>query len=247
MGRKLMHVRARCLLRILATGFLGLLVSGCPVRAPTLSPQPAAAAPAPAAASPHLGEPYQIVPQESGLTILVFRAGTLASAGHNHLIAAHALSGALYVPPDLSGVSFEVHVPLAAMTVDEPALRAGELSRDFPPDVPDSAREGTRRNMLGTALLNAADYPEIILRSLEVAPGAAGLAQVRVQAEVRAAQHSLLVPVRYEREASTLIVAGDVPVRQTSLGLTPFSAMLGALQVQDEMRVRFRIVARAAH
>jgi hypothetical protein len=32
-------------------------------------------------------------------------------------------------------------------------------------------------------------------------------------------------------------------VRQTDLGLKPFSAMLGALQVQDEMRVRFRIVA----
>jgi hypothetical protein len=43
-----------------------------------------------------------------------------------------------------------------------------------------------------------------------------------------------------------LIVSGELPIKQTDLGLTPFSAMLGALQVQDELRVRFRIVARRA-
>jgi hypothetical protein len=36
-----------------------------------------------------------------------------------------------------------------------------------------------------------------------------------------------------------------VTVRQSDLGLTPFSALLGALQVQDEVRLRFRILARA--
>jgi hypothetical protein len=201
------------------------------------------------------------VPQESLLTILVFRAGTLASAGHNHLIASHSLSGTIYVPPELAGVSFEVHVPLAALTVDEDALRAAEMNRDFPPDVSDTAKEGTRRNMLGSALLNAADYPQITLRSLSVAPAAGNAAadgtaaavpatavvQVRMQAEVRAEQRILLVPVHYERSDATVIAAGELPLRQTSLGLAPFSAMLGALQVQDEMRVRFRIVARAAH
>ena len=40
--------------------------------------------------------------------------------------------------------------------------------------------------------------------------------------------------------------SGELPLRQSDLGLTLFSAMLGALQVQDEMHVSFRIVARAA-
>jgi hypothetical protein len=35
-------------------------------------------------------------------------------------------------------------------------------------------------------------------------------------------------------------------LKQTDLGLTPFTALLGALQVVDEMKVRFHIVARAA-
>ena len=141
------------------------------------------------------------------------------------------------------------------------ALRAAEMNRDFPPEVSDTAKEGTRRNMLGSALLNAADYPQITLRSLSVATAAGnaaadgtaaadpatGVVQVRMQAEVRAEQRILVVPVHSERRDATVIASGELPLRQTSLGLAPFSAMLGALQVQDEMRVRFRIVARAAH
>jgi hypothetical protein len=34
-------------------------------------------------------------------------------------------------------------------------------------------------------------------------------------------------------------------LRQSDLGLTPFSVMLGALQVQDEMHIKFKIVASA--
>jgi hypothetical protein len=33
-------------------------------------------------------------------------------------------------------------------------------------------------------------------------------------------------------------------LRQSELGLKPFSIMLGALQVQDQMVVKFRIVAK---
>lgn len=236
----------------MAGGLLLALLAGCPIHplAPSPSPHPPAAATvanAPAELpAPHIGRPYDIVPQESLLTILVFRSGALASAGHNHVIASHSLNGTIYVPQDLAGVSFEAHVPLLELTVDEAALRAAEMSPDFPAEVSDTAKEGTRRNMLGAAVLNAADYPQITLRTLSVVPAADGMVQVRMQAEVRGQQRVLLVPVRYERTDSTVIASGELPLSQSSLGLTPFSAMLGALQVQDEMRVRFRIVARTA-
>lgn len=237
----------------MAAGLLLALLAGCPAHrlAPSTAPQPAAPAAVanapPELPAPHLGRPYDIVPQESLLTILVFRGGTLGSAGHNHVIASHSLTGTIYLPQELAGVSFEAHVPLLDLTVDEAALRTAQMSRDFPPDVSDAARQGTRRNMLGAALLDAADYPQITLRTLSVVPAADGMVQVRMQAEVRGQQRLLIVPVRYERSDSTVIASGELTLSQSSLGLTPFSAMLGALQVQDEMHVRFRIVARASH
>jgi len=63
---------------------------------------------------------------------------------------------------------------------------------------------------------------------------------------VRGQLRTFTAPVRYRlTHESTLEASGEFPLRQSELGLTPFSAMLGALQVQDEMRVSFHIVARS--
>jgi len=255
-----MRVSASCKLRLPGAVLLAFLLSGCPLRprVPAVPPQVTAETPA-----PHEGVPYDIVADESLLTLRVYRGGTLASAGHNHLIALHALTGTVYVPADVLRSSFEVHIPVASFTVDEAQLRLQEHSPDFPPDVPDAAREGTRRNMLGEALLDAERNPQIVLRAVRLesagqpAPGAgsetageaggeARAVLARVQTTVRGEQRTISVPVRYQFTAGALIASGEAPLRQSDLGLTPFSALLGALQVQDEMRVRFRIVARAA-
>ena len=74
----------------------------------------------------------------------------------------------------------------------------------------------------------------------------AGEVLARVQTRVAGRVRSITVPVRYEFSAGTLIASGETALRQTALGLTPLNALLGALQVEDEMRIKFRIVARAA-
>jgi hypothetical protein len=207
---------------------------------------------------PHVGRAYDLVPGESLITILAYRAGALAKAGHNHVIASHDLSGTIYVPDELTRTSVQVRIPVEGLTIDEASLRAKE-GPDFSADVPSSAKEGTRHNMLSDALLGAAGNPEILLESesLEGAgAGAAGsdgpskargnfIAHLRVT--VRKTPHSIAVPVHYElRAPDRVVVAGELPIKQTDLGLTPFSAMLGALQVQDEVRVKFQLSARAA-
>ena len=244
-----MRVSARCKLLLPGLVFLALL-GGC--RAPALRVPPAAPAqppPSPTQA-PQLGTPYEIVPQASLLTILVYRGGALASAGHNHVIASHDLSGTIYVPAAILDSSFEVRVPVATLTVDEAALRAQQPAAEFPADVSESAKDGTRRNMLGETLLDAQHNPEIVLRSLQLTAitGAdSGTVQAQVQSSVRGQLRTFTVPVRYRIAADgALEASGEFPLRQSELGLTPFSALLGALQVQDEMRISFRIMAHAA-
>ena len=251
-----MRVSARCKLRLPGVALLAVLVTGCPLQPRIPAAPPVAAAETPA---PHVGVPHDIVADESLLTMRVYRGGSLASAGHNHVIASHALTGTIYVPADLMRTSFEAHIPVASFTVDEAALRAQEHSADFPPEVPDSAREGTRRNMLGEALLDGERNPQIVLRSVRLesagqpaagtgseAGGEAQAVLARVQTTVRGQVRTISVPVRYSLAAGGVTVSGETPLRQSDIGLTPFSALLGALQVQDEMRVRFRLVARAA-
>jgi len=223
-----------------------LPLAGCPTR-PQI-PEPATAAkiaPVPAPQR-HAGRPFDVASRESLLTILAFRGGTLAKVGHNHVIASHDVSGTFYVPDDTSRSTFELHIPVAQLAIDEPDLRAQE-GPDFPRDVPDSAKEGTRRNMLSEALLNGAQFADIVLVSQHmdaVIPGS----QVRadVQITVRGQTHTVSVPVTYTLANDVLTASGELPLKQTDLGLTPFTAMLGALAVQDEMLVRFRFVAHAA-
>ena len=183
---------------------------------------------------------------ESLLTIRVFRGGPLAKAGHNHVIASHALRGSLYVPVDLAQSTFEIRMPVTELTVDEPGLRADEHSDDFPPDVPDSAKEGTRHNMLSPALLDGDQYPEIVLRSQSLERMSDAQWRAHVQVTVRDKTNTIVVPVNYEQHADVIEVSGEFLLRQSDLGLTPFSALLGALQVVDEMKVRFHVVAHAA-
>jgi polyisoprenoid-binding protein YceI len=244
---KLNGVSTGCKTRALGALFLTGLLAACPTRPPPPPAQVQAAPPPPTA--PHVGGPYDIVAADSLLTVRVYRGGTLASAGHNHLIASRTLAGTVYVPDDLIKSSIELHLAVAELTVDEPELRAQQGGSDFQGEVPQSARDGTRRNMLGPAVLDAAEYPEIVLRSerLEVTQAAApGSIVAWLDAQVRDQHRTLGVPLRYEVAGDTVTLTGETALRQGELGLTPFTALMGALAVQDEMRVRFRIVARAA-
>src|SRR5581483_11882894 len=161
---------------VLSASMLAMLLAGCPSGSRPVpgpqgqtvpkSPVPATSAP-PASAQgvmPHVGRPYDVVPGESLITILAYRGGALAKAGHNHVIASHDFSGTIYVPEELARTSVQVRIPVEGLTVDEAPLRAKE-GPDFAAAVPDSAKEGTRHNMLSEALLSAAGNPEILLDS----------------------------------------------------------------------------------
>ena len=196
--------------------------------------------------SPPVGQPYDVIAAESQLKVLVYRAGPLAALGHNHVIACRCLTGTVYVPRDPMRGSFDLRFAVAQLTVDDPALRAAEHGPDFPPDVTQSARAGTRHNMLGAALLNAARYSDIALRSAGLRPAPDGkpadiVAQVLVQLD--GGWHSIAVPLRYEIRDDEIVASGEFPLKQTDLGLTPFSALGGGLQVRDGMRIWLRLVA----
>jgi polyisoprenoid-binding protein YceI len=244
MMSKLKWPQVPCLLGGAVAALGALLLSACPAPAPRSAAPGPAAAPAPPA---HAGVPYTVVPAESLLSIRVYRGGALAAAGHNHVIASHALAGSVYAADDPLQSSCEVQLPLDSLSVDERELRL-QAGPDFPPDVPESAREGTRRNMLGPALLAAADYPQIVLTCVRLEalnPPQDGTLQAHLQALVRGTPHELQLPVHWERNDTRLVLSGEMTLKQSELGLKPFSAMLGALQVQDEMQVALRILAQA--
>ena len=209
-----------------------------PQPAPIPAPQPAAATPA----IPAGAHEFKVSAEESLLQIFVYRGGAMARLGHNHVIASHQLSGSVFLAEDALATRFDLSFPVNELTVDEPALREA-AGADFPPGVPQSARDGTRTNLLSPALLDGSNYPVIQLRATDIKAADGGF-DAGVEVTLKGATHALRVPVQIERRDSALLARGEFPLRQSELGLKPFSIAMGSLVVLDEMRVRFEVAAR---
>jgi len=201
------------------------------------------APPASTAPPPVHGAVYRIDAAQSELKLLVYRAGPMASLGHNHVIVNRALGGWVRYGATASGGSFALTIPAAGFVVDEARAR-GEEGGDFAEDVTEDAKAGTLRNMLSPAVLDATQFPVIGMHSLAV-EGAGDALQATVAVEVAGYSSTLLVPFSLDSSSGRLTGSGALTLRQSALGLTPFSVFLGALRVQDEMRVKFRLVALA--
>jgi hypothetical protein len=201
----------------------------------------------PKAGAPQIqGKAYRIDTRQSELRVLVRRAGPLAHFGHNHVMVNRSLSGAVDLADTPSSSAFWLDAPAAGFAVDDARARAEE-GPDFAADVPDDAKSGTQHNMLSTAVLDAAEFPEIVVKSVAVAspPAAAAAEDFIATVAISIAGHDVRidVPFKLQRDAAQLAATGSFELRQTDLGLTPYSLMLGALQVQDALTVKFKIVA----
>ena len=222
---------------------VSLGLGACQTSPPPQVPQRGTAPSPEVSAVPAGAREYPVVAADSLLQIMVFRGGAMARLGHNHVIASHHLSGPVYVTDDPFGTRFDISFPVSELTVDEPALRAA-AGPDFPPGVPESARVSTRGNLLSAGLLDAEQYPTIRLRATDVR-AAGETYDVGVEVTLKGSTYALRVPVTVKRQDGAVVASGEFPLKQSQLGLKPFTAAMGALVVLDDMRVRFDITAKA--
>lgn len=203
------------------------------------APQPQIA---PAAALESLPAPgtYRIDTSGSELRLLVFRAGTLANLGHNHVMTNRSVSGVVQIASVVSESSFTLEMPADEFEIDDARARLEEGS-DFPGEIPDEAKAGTRRNMLSSAVLNASQFPLIKVRSTALR-GTPGVLTADLTIAVAGHESAVSVPLTLQGDSQHLIATGSLELRQSALGMTPYSLLHGALQVQDAMRLKFKIL-----
>ena len=232
--------------RIAAVVLLGTLLAGCPggVRPPPpATPTPAPTVPVPTPKAPEVkgATLYTVDPAASDVNVLVYRGGLMARLGHNHVMTAKSVKGKVSLHPDLAKSGFDLSFPVAELIVDDAQARksAGE---DFPGEIPQKDRDGTRTNMLKPEVLDGERFAYIKLSSVKIA-GSLQSARALTRITIKDVSREVEVPVTIVTTPTRVTATGQFAIKQTDFGIKPFSIGLGALEVVDQVQIRFKVVA----
>ena len=215
-----MHSAIRVLLPLSAL----LVFTGCPK--PTKPPAPTPpAVPAPTAPADLTGAAvYGVNPQTSEVHILVYRGGTLSKLGHNHVMTSRTLSGRVWIHPTFERSGFELSFPVRELIVDDREARRA-VGGDFPPDIPQKDKDGTRTNMLREEVLDAEHYPTVSLRAARVS-GSVEAPNVAARITLKNASREVPVQVKIGTEGGRLTATGEFTILQSEFGIKPFLSLI---------------------
>jgi polyisoprenoid-binding protein YceI len=118
----------------------------------------------------------------------------------------------------------------------EVVVRVPARSIDPPADMSASDQDKMRENLLGPQVLEARRFPEIVFRGRYVGSMQGGSLAGRL--DVRGVPRELVMPVAIGRRENRLVATGAWEGRLTSLGVAPFKALLGAIRLEDWIRLR---------
>jgi len=195
------------------------------------------------AAAQEGGERYVVDAAQSDLHWLVYKAGALSRFGHNHTIAAGDLNGNVTVNRgDLAKSQLELQFSVGKLVVDDPKLRS-TLGEEFSSVPKEDDIAGTKRNMLSERVLDGEKYPQI--RITGIGPmTAGGMQELAVKVEMLGRVIDLKVRTAVTLDGDQLRAKGAFELNHADLGMKPFTALGGALQVGEKMSFTYDVTAR---
>ena len=195
--------------------------------APQKGAKKSAPPPPPAAV---VAKTYNIVPAESSLTVFVAKAGALSFLAHDHNIAVRSYSG-------------RVVVPAAGPTQGSLELDMDATSLALLDKVSESDRKEIT-NSMNTKVLESGKFPKITFRSVSVSNVNGASLTLNGDLTLHGTTKRIAVPVTVAATPQLIRATGNITIKQTDFGITPYSAAAGSIKVKNEVVIRFNIVAK---
>lgn len=177
---------------------------------------------------------YKIDQEASRMRVFTAKAGFFARAGHTHEVLATRLAGEIVADADKpSAARLSLSVPAAGLAVQDPEFSAAD-------------RAAVQKNMEGDRTLDVARFPLIRYTSRAVVASRAGddwNVKIDGMLELHGVTRRLTVPAVVTLAKDRLVARGEVELAQKDFGITPFKAVMGAVGVKNEVKIRFEIVA----
>jgi polyisoprenoid-binding protein YceI len=161
---------------------------------------------------------YDLGPANASLQVKTYREGIAQKVGHDLVIDVTAWQGTLVLNGSTSSISLDA---------DSSSLEVREGHNGVKP-LSDKDRGEIRKNIDNKILRQQ----PISFRSTQVERSASGLS---VQGNLSIGETTR--PVQFELAMDGNRVSGIVPLVQREFGIKPFSAMMGALKVRDDVEI----------
>jgi hypothetical protein len=159
---------------------------------------------------------------ESHVLIDLRATGLLRAVGHDPTLTARPEPLVLEVPE--GDIDVAVHAGFRVDAIEPPA------------DIDAGDRERMRDNLRGRDVLDGARHPLVELRGQY--SGTTERGRLHGQLAIRGALRPFGMDVRIEQEGAVLRATGAWEGRLTDLGIKPFKALMGALRLEDWIRLR---------
>ncbi len=174
----------------------------------------------------------------SHIDLHIFRSGSMARLGHNHVISLPA-KGLVKLHPQLQHMGFQLVFAVSEFVIDDERRRA-EAGPDFSQPVTKKDIEGTRQNLITEQLLDADNYPFISIRSLRIW-GKPPLLNAEMAVTIKEITRNLETQFLLSAKGDHYEISGELQISQQQFGITPFSILGGAISVRDRIKVRYHL------
>ncbi len=205
------------------------------------------------------GDRFEVVRHESVFSVITHRSGVASALAHNHLVCPTEYTVRLSQEADeLESLSFQLTFLVEDLAVDVPEMQekwfpeirgVGVLDEPFA-KVSLKDRNAVRDTMLSEKQLDAEKHPEISgkLISLTEEPSTLGTVQFTHKATIVLTVHGTTlqrdIPARVQRSDDILKVEAVGAFKFTDFGITPYSALFGAVRNKDEFHLYVNFTAR---
>lgn len=178
---------------------------------------------------------YVLVADKSSLDIWTGKGGVLSAVCHDLQISAPGLEGKGTV--EGGHFSLDLTVPVDKLQV-RGACEGGKTKPMSPQDHRD-----IEANAKGPAVLDAARFPKIHYTAEGAGDPLSATAPVEARGSltIKGVTRPVPVQLRFKKGPQRLEVTGELRFKQTTFGMTPYTAMLGAMKVADEVRLTWSL------
>lgn len=178
-------------------------------------------------------DPQALASGSARLELWTEKEGMLSRVAHDLCLRAHQASVTFNEEGQL-----EVRVEVKSLRV-QGQVKRGQVK-------PLSAKDHAEieKNLQSAAVFDAARFPAVTYRGTCVLSGAR--ASVTGELEIRGQRRPLPLDSAWRLDGQDALASGEVRLRQSAWGLKPYTALMGAIKVKDELRISWSLRLRRA-